>query len=229
MRITRLLTTFVLVLLVSGQAPSPTGATVTGTVQMVEAGKVSKDPKYLHVFLEEVKPRPGRPGKGMNATITQKGEQFDPHVVVIPVGGTVTFPNKDQVMHNVFSPWIDAKRVGFDLGLYGRSKGKSHTFLESGEFAIYCDVHQSMWARVKVVPTLYSAQVDKGTFKLTGVAPGTYKVVAWSPGSDHVKSETITIKAAGTHTVQPMNLQANPLSTEHSKKDGSDYPLYNEK
>jgi plastocyanin len=47
--------------------------------------------------------------------LTQKNKSFQPHVVVVPVGSAVDFPNRDPFFHNVFS-MFDGKR--FDLGLY---------------------------------------------------------------------------------------------------------------
>ncbi|MGH9524827.1 MAG: hypothetical protein ACRD3E_20070, partial [Terriglobales bacterium] len=35
--------------------------------------------------------------------LTQRNKQFDPHLLVVPVGAVVDFPNKDPFFHNVFS------------------------------------------------------------------------------------------------------------------------------
>ena len=53
-------------------------------------------------------PLAGRP------TMSSRNKRFDPHVVVVPSGTTVTFPNVDGVYHNVFS--LSAGHA-FDLGL----------------------------------------------------------------------------------------------------------------
>ena len=54
--------------------------------------------------------------------IDQRDERFVPHVVAIPVGSIVDFPNSDRTYHNVFS-LSDART--FDLGRYaaGRLEG----------------------------------------------------------------------------------------------------------
>src|SRR5579863_8241234 len=49
-----------------------------------------------------------------NYTLLQKDKQFSPHVLVVPVGAVVHFPNADPFFHNVFSRF-DGRR--FDLGL----------------------------------------------------------------------------------------------------------------
>ena len=48
-----------------------------------------------------------------------KGKEFTPHVVVVPVGGTVEFPNEDPIFHNAFSVSGENR---FDLDLYKRPK-----------------------------------------------------------------------------------------------------------
>src|SRR5690348_9786250 len=55
------------------------------------------------------------PSQSQPLRLTQKDKQFHPHVLVVPVGAVVQFPNRDPVFHNVFS-YFEGKR--FDLGLY---------------------------------------------------------------------------------------------------------------
>ena len=47
--------------------------------------------------------------------LVQEHKQFGPHVLVVPLGSLVGFPNRDPLFHNVFS-LFNGKR--FDLGLY---------------------------------------------------------------------------------------------------------------
>jgi plastocyanin len=47
--------------------------------------------------------------------VDQQNLAFDPRVMAVRVGTTVTFPNNDKVFHNVFS-FRDGKK--FDLGMY---------------------------------------------------------------------------------------------------------------
>jgi hypothetical protein len=47
--------------------------------------------------------------------LTQHNKSFEPHLLVVPVGAMVQFPNRDPFFHNVFS-LFEGKR--FDLGLY---------------------------------------------------------------------------------------------------------------
>ena len=57
--------------------------------------------------------------------IVQKNKMFMPHLLVVPAGATVRFPNLDPLFHNVFS-LFDGKR--FDLGLYEPGTSKDVPF-----------------------------------------------------------------------------------------------------
>src|SRR5579862_265795 len=46
--------------------------------------------------------------------IVQRDKRFVPHLLVVPVGSTVEFPNSDPWLHNVFSI---SRGIQFDLGL----------------------------------------------------------------------------------------------------------------
>src|SRR5580704_17829279 len=57
--------------------------------------------------------------------LTQKDKQFIPHLLVVPTGSSVQFPNLDPFFHNVFS-LFNGKR--FDLGLYESGSSRSVRF-----------------------------------------------------------------------------------------------------
>ena len=62
--------------------------------------------------------------RGRNS-VSQREKVFSPHVLPIPVGSSVEFPNDDLIFHNVFS----LSRPGpFDLGLYRAGTTRSLTF-----------------------------------------------------------------------------------------------------
>ena len=63
------------------------------------------------------------------AAIEQRDRRFVPDLVVIPAGGSVTFPNVDPVFHNVFSL---SKPKEFDLGNYPKGQSRSVTFGKEG-------------------------------------------------------------------------------------------------
>jgi plastocyanin len=119
-------------------------------------------------------PPPGEP-----STIDQRARRFIPRVVVVSPGTTVHFPNHDMTHHNVHSR-SSAHR--FDLGLYPPGETRSTTFETPGMVEIRCTAHNDMEAYVVVSDSPYFAAVSgEGTYRIEGVAPGTYDAEIWHP------------------------------------------------
>ena len=161
------------------------------------------------------------PVKGEHKVIQQSGKKFIPGWAVIQRGTAITFPNNDNIYHNVFSL---SSGNSFDLGLYNSAgEPKSHTFNEAGPVDIYCNIHPDMAARVLVVPNRYFAKVKAdGTFDIPGVPAGRRKVVAWAPGASPV---TEWVEVAGGHAAD-LHLKLEPKSAAHKNKAGQSYGSY---
>ena len=54
--------------------------------------------------------------------MTTRGKTLLPHVLAVPIGSTVEFPNDDPISHNLFSL---SSASTFDLGLYRKGSGKA--------------------------------------------------------------------------------------------------------
>ena len=103
-------------------------------------------------------------GTGESVTIvpnasTLAAKAFSPDVENAKVGDTVTWTNKDTIMHTVTSgtgPSDTAKGKEFDSGLSGptalTAAGKtfSHKFTAAGTFPYFCQVHPTMVGKVIV-------------------------------------------------------------------------------
>lgn len=123
-----------------------------------------------------VKARP-TPSPARRAVIRQVDEQFTPHLVAIPAGSTVDFPNDDLLFHNVFSL---SRAATFDLGRFPRGKSKSRTFDQAGIVKVFCHLHSHMSAVVRVFDHPFFAIPDEqGRFTIAGLTPGQHEVVAW--------------------------------------------------
>ncbi|HVT98050.1 MAG TPA: hypothetical protein VHE33_11130, partial [Acidobacteriaceae bacterium] len=105
--------------------------------------------------LQPVDPAPAEPHKSY--TLLQKNRSFIPHLLVVPVGSHVEFPNEDPFYHNVFS-LFDGKR--FDLGLYEAGSTKTVTFSREGVSYIFCNIHPEMSAVVLALATPFYAIAD---------------------------------------------------------------------
>lgn len=113
-------------------------------------------------------------------TLLQKNRAFTPHLLVIPVGSTVQFPNADPFFHNVFS-LFDGKR--FDLGLYEAGSSKAVNFPKEGVSYIFCNIHPDMSAVILSLSTPLFAEADpQGSFLMQNVPPGEYELHLWVEG-----------------------------------------------
>jgi len=118
---------------------------------------------------------------------------YAPHVVVVPLGSTVRFPNHDPFNHNVFSV---SEPNSFDLGLYGRGEAKSYTFAHPGLVRVYCNVHPRMVAYVLVMENRYYAQpANDGSFAIDNVPAGRYRLHVWH---ERIPTEVVKDVAAGS-------------------------------
>lgn len=157
--------------------------------------------------------------------LVQKDKQFHPHLLVIPVGSVVDFPNLDPFFHNVFSLFNGRK---FDLGLYESGKSRSVHFDRPGVSYIFCNIHPEMSAVIVSVPTTYFASsTADGSLVIHGVEPGTYDVHLWAIGSGNSLSAGQTKRVVVGDTRADLGtfaVHTSPLGP-HKNKFGADYDL----
>jgi hemoglobin len=149
--------------------------------------------------------------------IEQRGKSFEPRVMAVPVGSTVSFPNFDSVFHNVFSL---SKVTSFDLGMYKNGETREIKFTKPGIVRLGCNLHANMSAFLIVVDAPHYAVVGPdGKFAFKSLAPGKYRVRAWTERSgDPVNSELVI--AAGTNT-KDLDLRAGGKPTLSPDKFGA--------
>jgi plastocyanin len=139
------------------------------------------------------------PEKPIRVELEQAGQRFEPELVVIPVGSSVSFPNGDPIFHNVFS-LSGAKK--FDLGYYPAGQTRIVKFDEPGVVQVYCHLHPNMYAAIVVVPNRWYAKPrDDGTFIFHDVPPGTYHLVAWHMNAGFFRREVHVASTGGTDVV----------------------------
>lgn len=110
-------------------------------------------------------------------TMVQQNIAFGPHVLIVPVGATVRFPNKDKVRHHVYSFSRPAK---FEIKLFGKDETRSYKFTTEGSVALGCNIHDSMSGFIKVVDTPYAAKSNaSGAARLNGLPSGFARVTIW--------------------------------------------------
>jgi len=156
--------------------------------------------------------------------LTQKNKHFEPHVLVIPVGAAVEFPNHDPFFHNVFS-LFDGKR--FDLGLYEAGTTREVRFDKPGISYIFCNIHSDMSAVVIALDTPYYAVSNgKGEIQIPDVPPGRYMMHVWTenslPNVLQTKAREVTITATNA-SLGVISLPETQAGLTHSNKYGQDY------
>jgi plastocyanin len=169
----RLTTAVLAVLLIAGKAMaadltvsvrSPPGEPIANAVVTVETAQA---------------PALSQARLGWPSEMVQHDLQFDPFVLVAPVGATVSFPNQDKVRHHVYS-FSPTKR--FELKLYGKGETRSVTFEKAGVVAVGCNIHDGMVGFIKVVNTPYAAKTPlSGDAVIRNIPAGPVTIRVWHP------------------------------------------------
>lgn len=178
--------------------PVASGSTVTGRLELVagsagaiQAGELADGLVYFLPKAGAPKPKPG------TFTIDTRSKGFSPSLLVVPQGSTVRFPNRDTILHNVFSRTPGSS---FDFGHYGPGESKQVVFNKPGLVIVNCNVHHNMRADVVVLATPYYTRPDRnGRYSLTGLPAGPGTLVFWHPRAQ-AQSVAVTLPTAAPVT-----------------------------
>ena len=80
-----------------------------------------------------------------NADVKIDNFSFGPQTVTVPVGGTVTWTNRDETPHTVVS--TDGV---FKSKVRDTDEKFSYTFTKAGKYPYYCSVHPKMTGQIIV-------------------------------------------------------------------------------
>lgn len=156
--------------------------------------------------------------------LAQKGKTFQPHTLVVPVGGVVEFPNRDPFFHNVFS-LFEGKR--FDLGLYEAGASREVHFNRPGVSYIFCNIHPEMSAVVIAIPTSYYATSDAlGQIVIPHVSSGRYLLHFWYEGAQPDELDAMTREVTISDQVSAaglLHLKPPGALPPHKNKYGREY------
>jgi hypothetical protein len=204
--------------------------TVRGSVALVASRdpmvRKHKDYSGVVVWLEPMKGAVDLPLQPRLAQMIQKNKTFTPHVLAIPVGGRVSFPNLDPIFHNAFSNFNGQT---FDVGLYKPGQSRTVAFGRPGIVRVFCNIHPQMSAIIAVLDTPYFAVSDKaGVFTIENVPPGEYQFRLFHErASEEVLdslAHRITIETAALQLPLLEISESGYLPLEHKNKYGKDYP-----
>lgn len=167
--------------------------------------------------------------------LIQSQKRFEPHVLAVPLGSAVDFPNNDPLFHNVFS-LFNGKR--FDLGLYEAGTTRAVIFDRPGICYIFCNIHPEMSAVVVVVDTPYfTVSHAAGEIAIPSVPPGRYRLQVFHerclPEFLRTLTREVTISEEGRDLGTIRLVEAGELPLTHKNKYGKEYdspaprsPLY---
>jgi plastocyanin len=158
-------------------------------------------------------------------TLTQKDKRFSPHVVAVPAGSEVDFPNEDPFFHNVFSLYNGRR---FDLGLYASGETRPVVFSKPGISYIFCNIHPQMSAVVVALETSFFGVSDvDGRFTINDVPEGKYRLQIWHERSDpeQLAAQTRPLQVTGSvFDLGDIKLdEQGYISRPHRNKFGEDY------
>jgi plastocyanin len=159
------------------------------------------------------------------ATMVQKDKTFTPHVLAIPVGSTVEFPNYDPIYHNAFSNYSGQV---FDVGLYPPSTTRTVRFRREGIVRVFCNIHPAMSAVIAVLRTpWFDVSSREGTFRIPDVPPGEYTLKVFHERATEATLERLERKvnvAADLALGEIAISEAGYIPLPHKNKYGRDYP-----
>ncbi|HEX9275632.1 MAG TPA: methylamine utilization protein [Casimicrobiaceae bacterium] len=120
--------------------------------------------------------------------VDQVNKEFTPKVTAILVGTAVTFPNHDDVRHQVYS-FSSAKR--FELPLYAGVPAGPVVFDKPGVVVLGCNIHDWMVGYIYVSESPYFAKTgNDGKAIIAELPPQAYAVRVWHPQLDAAEETT---------------------------------------
>jgi plastocyanin len=122
-------------------------------------------------------PSPAR--SPLKANMDQRDKMFFPHILVVRTGTAVTFPNSDDIRHQVYS-FSSSKR--FELRLYEGTPTAPVVFDHPGVVVLGCNIHDWMLGYVYVTPDPWFGTTNaQGRVSFNDLPDGAYNVSLWHP------------------------------------------------
>jgi plastocyanin len=152
------------------------------------------------VALRGKKLETGKPASPATTTIDQRDFAFQPEVVAIRVGDSVTFSNSDTTTHNVRT---SGDLASLNVTMPAGGAGQTVKFDRAGgarrPVEIGCVFHSNMRAWVFVFDhPFYTVTKDDGRFRLSDVPAGEYELELAHPAGGLHWRKPITVKADET-------------------------------
>jgi plastocyanin len=139
---------------------------------------------------------------GTTAIIDQIDKEYVPHVIAVQAGTDVSFPNKDDIRHHVYS-FSEPKT--FELPLYEGTPAKPVRFDKPGVVVLGCNIHDWMRGYIYITDTPYFAKsATEGRAIIRNLPAGSYTVTVWHPRMKNGGAGTqrsVAVDASGNASV----------------------------
>lgn len=158
----------------------------------------------------------GAEARPLTAVLDQVQRQFVPSVLAIRTGTRVSFPNSDNIRHQVYS-FSPSKK--FELRLYQGTPSESVLFDKPGVVVLGCNIHDWMVGYLYVTDDPWFAVSDaQGRLQLEDLPVGRYAVTLWhSQLADRqpLSAGELALTAEGASRRFPLAVQveAAPVAT----------------
>lgn len=191
----RLAVTPILMLALALAAPAARAASVEAQVRDASGRPVSDAVFYAMPASGTSEARPGK-----LVTIEQVDREFVPYVNVVQTGTAVSFPNRDPILHHVYS-FSPAKQ--FEIKLYTGKSPVEVLFDKPGVVTLGCNIHDWMIAYVLVVSTPYFARTDaSGNARIRDLPAGGYEFRVWHPRERAAaESRSLVLESSATPSI----------------------------
>ncbi|WFF41049.1 Cupredoxin [Salinicola endophyticus] len=110
--------------------------------------------------------------------IVQRQATFIPHVLLVPVGAEVSFPNRDTTRHHVYS---FSPAHPFRLDLYLQETPPPERFDHAGVVVLGCNIHDAMEAFIVVSDAPYRTLTGDDGRAIFDLPPGQHRLRVWHP------------------------------------------------
>ena len=109
---------------------------------------------------------------------------FEPELLAVRAGSTVTLENNDDVSHDIYS-FSEARP--FSVHLAPGARQTLPVFAHAGVVVVGCKVHGDMLGYIYVTDAPYFGKTDShGYLRLAGLPPGRYSLGVWRAGDSPV-------------------------------------------
>lgn len=156
----------------------------------------------------------GRAPGAAQAVMDQRAKAYLPHVLAVRTGTAVSFPNSDNIRHQVYS-FSPAKR--FELRLYEGTPTSPVVFDKPGVVVLGCNIHDWMLGYIYVTDDPWFAVTDaEGNARFSDLPAGAYQITAWHPQSAEQQPQPqgeLQIDASASHRTYTLAITPLPADT----------------